>query len=101
MSVLLQGGSRDGIPLPPNPHGADTWNYADLNTGMVERYSATTGQYLGADPMVGGPFADYEPDRNTWWQVTRAERVRASILRSLPSGRPGRFVRCTSGGDQG
>ena len=43
----------------------------------------------------------HTPDRGTWWEITRPDRIRANIRANLPPGRPGRFVRCTSHSDLG
>jgi hypothetical protein len=77
--------------LPANPGGYATWNYVDLTTGHLDTYDAATGLLRSSEPILGGPFADYGPDRWDYEQATRPDRIRRNILANLPPGRPGRF----------
>lgn len=95
MSVVCVGGSRDGRLLPPNPGGYTTWNYLDATSGFVDRYDAATGLLKASEPILGGPFDDYRPDRWDYERITRPDRIRRNILANLPPGRPGRFLKAS------
>ena len=72
----------------------------DLARKDLQESAAIAWRELELDAEYGWGTR-HHPDRNDWWRATRADRVRRNIRRNLPPGRPGRFVRCTSGGDLG